>query len=116
MLELILLLASEHQEVRDDVIQPLRFTIDDANQHLLLVVERGNLRKHPHRSCNRRKWITDLVSNARCHATYSRESVAQTNFSFEAANLGEIVEGINVSGGPGIRSRENSCSHAKGFL
>ena len=42
--------------------------------------------------------------------------VAGSNFSFEASNLGEIVEGVDVSRWASVRRRKDGRHHAKRLL
>ena len=93
----ILLAARVGQEIGDDVVQPLRFAGHDLQQLALFVGQVGHAGKHADRTGNRGQRIADLVGDGGRQPADRRQTVLHAHFALQAADFGQIVEGVDVA-------------------
>ena len=97
LVEVILLGAGVGQEVGDDAVQPLRFAGHDVEQPAVLFVHLGNAGKHADRAGNGSQRIADLVRDGGSQPADGGQAVLHAHFALQSADLGEIVERIDVA-------------------
>ena len=95
--EAVLLGMRIGEKVGDDVVEPLRFASDDLQQAAMLVIQAGNLRKQSGRSRDGSKRIANFMGDGGGETSNSCQPVLHSDLAFEAAYLGQVIEGVNKS-------------------
>ena len=90
----------EGEELAHQGLQPLRLAAHDAHQAALLLVQAGRGAENLDRAAHRSERIADLVREARCQAADHGEAVGAADRFLHLAQLGEILEEDDLSGGP----------------
>src|SRR5208283_1276754 len=94
-LEFILLAAGVGQEIGDDVIEAVGLAGHNLEKMALFRIQRGHIRQHADRAGNRGQGIADFVSDGSSQTADGGQAILHAYFAFEAADLGEVVKGID---------------------
>ena len=80
------------QELRDDGVQPGRFSDCDIHQPTIGFVGRRFLPQHLHGPGQGSQWIPDLMRHARRHLTKIGQPFFSAHFFFHVSDLSQILE------------------------
>src|SRR5208282_4612498 len=108
-LEAIVLASGIGEKIADDVVEALGFADDNLQKVALVGIQRGSVRQHGYRTGNGSQGITNFVGDGGSQTAHGSETILHADLAFEAADLGEIVKGINkakIAAGTDIERRD----------
>src|SRR5208283_4192001 len=93
---------------------------DNLQKVALVGIQRGSVRQHGYRTGNGSQGITNFVGDGGSQTAHGSETILHADLAFEAADLGEIVKGINkakIAAGTDIERRDaNAKSLAEAIV
>ncbi len=112
LFEVILLAAGVSEKVGDDAVQALRFAGDNFEEVPVLLAHFGDAGKHADRTSDGGEWIADFVGDGRRQPAHGCQAVLHADFALQSADLGEIIEDVDVAQRTALRSVQGGYSHS----
>ena len=117
-LEAVLLAAGVGQKIGDDVVEAIGLADHNLQKVPLLGIQGGRIRQHADRTGNRGQGIADFVRDGGGQAAHRSQAILHAHFALQAADLGEVVKGIDKAQVAarahierGNHAREKSCGN-----
>src|SRR6202795_3787770 len=112
-LEAILLAPRVGQKVGDDVVEAIGLADHNLQKGPLFGIQGGRIRQHADRAGNGGQGIADFVSDGSGQAAHGSEAILHAHLALQAADLSEIVKGIDKAQVTARAQVERGNHHAK---